>query len=136
VLFRSANVLTTVTGGPAYANPANYDANGGLLYDQLDLTVTNAYPGYSGTVTFGIVNNGTVPLYVTPGTAVVRDAGNNDASSLIGVTVPDYSSTVVAAGSTQNGYSIQISIANYAAIAQKATYHVTVPLTATQNIGP
>ncbi|MDD5701074.1 MAG: hypothetical protein PHU23_03400 [Dehalococcoidales bacterium] len=114
------------------------DAAQAELEDVLKVTVTDAYPGFNQTIWFRVVNNGTVPFYLTPGDAVVK-YGNKKVSNIAAV-VPDISSQVIVepqAVSAWYSYFLYIpgedeGSGDFVDPVQKATYTVTIPLTATQ----
>jgi len=119
----------------------NRDANGRLLKDVLEVDITDAYPGFNQTIWFRVINNGTVPFYLTPGKVVVND-GVNNVKNIITVTTDGIDSgDVVEPGQTSAWHSYFLNVPGkmsqgYVDPAQKHTYTVTIPLVATQSMVP
>jgi hypothetical protein len=115
------------------------DAASNELVDVLDIVIDNAYPGYDGTVTFYIDNNGTIPLSVEAGTPVVTfvdghsyDSNGNTCSDIINVTPLVNISAIIYPTQYSAPFTLQINIDQDSNPVQKSTYHIVVPLTATQ----
>jgi hypothetical protein len=114
------------------------DAKLDLLNDELNVTIDDAYPGFSQTIYFKVVNNGTVPFYLTPDAAVVKH-GSDVVTNIATVTPNISSAVIVEPTATSDWYSYFIYIPgegtdDFVDPAQCDTYIVTIPLTATQNL--
>jgi len=123
-----ANPLTTVAMARGYTGAS--DAKGTGLWDVLNVTVTNAYPGYSGQVEFYVDNNGTVPF--TVGGVTI----NNGNATIIAVSPTINSGLVVTPGSYNGPYYLAISVPGTVGgavdPAQNGTYTFSVGLIAQQ----
>jgi hypothetical protein len=123
-------------------DPVRQDAANKDLYDVLDITVHNAYPGYDGVVTFYIDNNGTIPLWVAAGDPVITtevngeqhsyDKNGNICADVILVTPLVDTSALIYPAQYSAPFTVEISIPQDSNPVQNSTYHVVVPLTATQ----
>lgn len=71
----------------------------------IDVDVTNAYPGYTATVSYTITNNSTIPVRITP---TLTDASGGTISSDLTVT-PSVLPASLAAGASHTG-TIDISV--------------------------
>jgi hypothetical protein len=131
--------IATVAGSIAKSNPINKDAKGEDLNDVLNITITDAYPGYNGVVTFYVDNNGTMPLYVEAGKPVVTDingysydANSNTCADVIAVTPLVDIGAIVYPTHYSAAFTLEISIPQPSNPVQNSTYHVVVPLVAHQ----
>jgi hypothetical protein len=113
------------------------DADLNSLNDELNVTIDDAYPGFSQTIYFKVVNNGTVPFYLTPDAAIVKHG--SDVVTNIATVTPDISDAVIVEpAATSDWYSYYLYIPgegtdSFVDPEQCDTYIVTIPLTATQN---
>jgi hypothetical protein len=113
------------------------DANEDAVSDVLTITVDNAYPGYSGTVYFDIVNNGSIPISVSVDKIVIKDGATDITEAdpeIIGVVTSIDPLVVIPIGDSGNYHndSVTISIPQAAKPLQKHTYTISIPLTVNQ----
>jgi hypothetical protein len=110
------------------------------LNDTLTINITNAYPGYYGSVACDVLNDGTIPVAVTATASAVTPSGVGALASNISITrigVFAASNSPIAANAKATGYiTIGIGTAAGAATdppATGASYTFSVNLVVNQN---
>jgi hypothetical protein len=93
----------------------------GVNKDSFDVTVSNIYPGWSGSVTITVTNTGSLPVTIgTPSVNVVSDANNLDYYLHIATDPAAVPTDAIPSGGTAS-VEVTLSVDNDAGVPQSAT---------------